>query len=119
MHYTMYLFFFLQTLASKRAHGSPSWRILQHPYSIAVDDQYVYWDDWQTGKVYKIHKSFKGTPVTLIEKTPGLSAKSRYEIKVYYSRSQVGKPLLCSCRRLFHMYINISHVIGTVFTNIG
>ncbi|XP_028406976.1 sortilin-related receptor-like isoform X2 [Dendronephthya gigantea] len=79
-------------IASKTSHtGNFQWyAILKHPYSIAVDDQYVYWDDWQTGKVYKIHKSFEEKPVTLIDKDVGWhSNKNRYEIEVYYKRSQV------------------------------
>ncbi|XP_046854475.1 sortilin-related receptor-like isoform X2 [Xenia sp. Carnegie-2017] len=64
-------------------------KILIHPYSIAVDDKYVYWDDWHTGIVYKEHKSFAEKAQEIIQKVPGFSSKSRYEIKVYYKRSQV------------------------------
>ncbi|XP_028406957.1 sortilin-related receptor-like [Dendronephthya gigantea] len=80
-------------LASRSSHTDNfKWiSILKHPYSIAVDDQYVYWDDWQTGNVYQIHKSFKGKPSTLIKKAVGMPSKSRYEIKVYYNSSQVAK----------------------------
>ena len=63
-----------------------------------MDDKYVYWDDWQTGGVYKVHKSFADKPITVIEKAPDFRAKSRYEIKVYYKRSQVGKLFaFCAC----------------------
>jgi hypothetical protein len=90
----------LQVLASRSDHKDQWGSILLHPYSIAVDDIYVYWDDWQSGKVFKIHKSFTGKVETLVNRNTDLPAKSRYEIKVYYSGSQVGERAIFNSKSL-------------------
>lgn len=67
---------------------------MKHPYSIAVDDQSVYWDDWQTGALYKIKKTFhkKDLQVLVHPESTGTGKKRRFEVKVYYKKTQTGTP---------------------------
>ena len=65
--------------------------ILAHPYSIAVDDRNLYWDDWSNDAIYVLHKSLQGLPKVLIGKTKGGSSLHRkFELKVYYKESEKG-----------------------------
>lgn len=59
---------------------------LHHPYGIDVFNGYIYWSDWTTRDIKKVHKDRLHDVTVLKSHLPGLM-----EIKVYSPSKQLGK----------------------------
>lgn len=59
----------------------------EHPYGLAVLDNYVYWTDWMSKAVMRFDKNKKTDAAVILDKLPGLMDIRAVTVSLYFNRT--------------------------------